>query len=111
MGVIDRDTYNSCIKYSAKVVEDEEVPDLSKCVKCKMTQFSDACTKQLSIRVMIKSDNGNFTLRAFGKIVCDILRKSPQDVDISNITDRMLLKAPPFSFTHSGGIIHSIRKV
>lgn len=57
IGVMNTDTFSSCIKCNAKVVEDNQDPDHSKCVKCQITQCTDAWTKQLSIRVMIKSDN------------------------------------------------------
>ena len=68
VGVLDLDTFNSCIKCNDKVVQDNEDQDCSKCIMCQMTQCTDACTKQLNIRVMIQSDKRKFTLLLFGKL-------------------------------------------
>ena len=44
------DTFNSCIKCNAKVVEDDQDPDHNKCIMCHIIQYTDTYTKQLSIK-------------------------------------------------------------
>ena len=106
VGVDEKDSYPGCIRCNAKVIQDIEDEDLGKCVKCQMTQCIDVCAKQFTIRVVIKADGKEFTLRAFGRVVSDIVQKSLED----DVTEGMLLKAQPFSFHYSGGIIQSIRR-
>ena len=49
IGVLDIDTYNSCLKCSSKIMPDTDDDELDECVKCKMMQCIAITPKQLSI--------------------------------------------------------------
>ena len=48
--VMNIDTFNSCIKWNAKVVEDDQDPDHNKCIMWHIIQYTDTYTIQLSIK-------------------------------------------------------------
>ena len=108
VGVLDMQTYSSCVKCGSKVIPDEDDDDLCECVKCKMTQCQEFTQKHLSIRIMLQSQTQQVVLRAFGKTITDILQ-TPH-IDPTKVTKSMLLRAEPFSLTYSGGIIQSTRR-
>ena len=111
MGVHDLHTFNSCINCHGKVVPQDDDPELCKCTKCQMVQLYEACNEELSVRLLLKSDaEEDVTLRAFTDIIFKILDKSRDDFELSQITPYLLLKAQPFSFQHSGGIIQAIHR-
>lgn len=109
IGILDMQTYSSCVRCKSKVHEDDDDETLCICTKCKMTQTKDSANTQLSIRVVVKSPTTEVVLRAFGNTISDILQQP--DIDHAEITKGMLLKADPFSLTYSEGIIQSIRKI
>ena len=105
VGVMQLDRYNGCIKCTAKVVPDEDDPDLGHCVKCKMMQCLDASQQQLSVQLMIRGTVGNHSLREFGKVVEDIAQKPAEGGDHG-----ALFKAKPFTAVYRDGIIQSITR-
>ena len=108
VGVLDMQTYSSCVKCGSKVIPDEDDDDLCECVKCKMTQCQEFTQKQLSVRIMLQSQTQQVVLRAFGKSITDILQTP--NIDPTKVTKSMLLRAEPFSLAYSGGIIQSTRR-
>jgi hypothetical protein len=75
-----------------------------------MVQLYEACNEELGVRLMLKSDTEEITVRAFTTTIFSILDKSQDDFNLSQITPYLLLKAQPFSFQHSGGIIQTIHR-
>lgn len=105
VGVLQLDHYRSCLKCTAKVLQDRDDPEIGSCLKCQMMQAFEECGIQLSTQVMIRGDNGTWTLRAFGKVVEDIAQQPA-----STITERMLVKAKSFNVTYRDGIIQAISR-
>lgn len=105
VGVMYLEKYNGCLKCSAKVVPDNDV-ELGCCSKCSMMQCVDVSTQELSAQLVIKSANGNVTLRAFSKTVQDIA-----DKPVNEVTMVVLLKAKPFMLVHHQRIIQSISRM
>jgi hypothetical protein len=108
VGVLDMQTYSSCVKCRSKVIPDEDDDDLCECVKCKMTQCQEFTQKQLFVRIMLQSQTQQVVLWAFGKTITDILQTP--NIDPAKVTKSMLLRAEPFSLTYSWGIIQSTRR-
>ena len=106
IGVMYLEKYNGCLKCSAKVVPDKDDVELGCCSKCSMMQCVDVSTQELSAQLVIKSANGNVTLRAFSKTVQDIA-----DKPVNEVTMVVLLKAKPFTLVHHQGIIQSISRM
>ena len=107
VGVHYLDQYTSCLKCTAKVLPDQEDPELGICSKCQMLQVMDTCKVQSSAQVLMRAgdSNGTSMLRAFGKVVEEITECSA-----SEVTKRKLIKARPFDCSYQDGVILSIMR-
>ena len=70
-----------------------------------MTQCLSFLEMDVSVQLIIKSENGSVTLRAFGKVIKDIVQKPSTEV-----TEMELLKAKKFDVVYSEGIVQSIAR-
>lgn len=102
IGVNYLDKYYRCVKCRGKV-NSEGDEEFGQCSKCHMTQCLLGLEMDVSVQLIIKSVNGSVTLRAFGKVIKDIVEKPSTEV-----TERELLKAKKFDAVYSEGIVQSI---
>lgn len=105
MGVLHFETYSGCLKCKAKIVPDENDPELGCCPKCKMIQCIETTCGGLSVQLMVKGDGEKLTLRAFGKVVEEIAQKAAGEVTMGS-----LLKCKAFNMVHMDGIIQSVSR-
>ena len=82
VGVLDMQTYSSCVKCGSKVIPDEDDDDLC---ECKMTQCQEFTQKQLSVRIMLQSQTQQVVFRAFGKIITDILQTPMKSTEVQTL--------------------------
>ena len=97
--------YSGCVQCSAKVVADDEDPEVGQCVKCSLMQCLDVTTEEVCAELVIMGGGVKHTLRAFGKRVAEIAQKP-----VGEITMRVLLKASPFNAGVRDGIIQSVSR-
>lgn len=103
--MIHLEKYSGCLKCKTKLVPDEDDPDLGLCQKCNMMQCFDTSHQGLSAQLMVEGGWEKLTLRAFGKVLEDIVEKPADEVTMGT-----LLKAKPFKVVHLDGIIQSVRR-
>lgn len=75
VGVIHLEKYRGCLKCKTKLVPDEDDPDLGLCQKCNIMQCFDTSHQGLSAQLMVEGGWEKLTLRAFGKVLEDIVEK------------------------------------
>ena len=71
--------YASCIKCTAKILSDQDDPDVGECVRCGMLQCLDAAKVGIVAHLVIKTESASglsknqyLALRAFGTTLADI---------------------------------------
>ena len=112
-GVEQLEKYAGCIKCTAKILSDQDDPDVGECVKCGILQCLDAAKVGIVAHLVVKTESATastkhqyLALRAFGATLADI----SQTNDVEKITKMSLLKAKPFTMFYRDGIIQSINR-
>ena len=101
VGVLTVQKYPGCIMCKGKVEVGDD--DIGSCRRCGMQQCIKSCKEDLNVKVVINSGQEYHTLNVFGSNVTDICQTT-------DVTAKVLLSAPRFSFTYENNVITSVKR-